>query len=117
MGLGAVQHHVAYRIALVDEYVEIGQRAYHCACQGSLPHRSVPAHDCGTDRCPQGRLCNGIQTTSPYTLATLRPLRPVRRINRLGRIMTPSLHRDPRVNSPKLLRITLVQESGGQRPV
>ncbi len=40
----AVQRHVADRIAVVDERVEIGQRAAHAAPQRRLPDRGAPPH-------------------------------------------------------------------------
>ena len=49
MALGPVQRHVADRVAMVDEGIEVGQGAAKAAPQRGLPGGGAAAHDGDAD--------------------------------------------------------------------
>jgi hypothetical protein len=70
--LGAVQHHVADRVAVVDQHVQIGQRAGHRAPQRGLPGRRAAAHrghaDGGAERDLRERIHGGAFLAGTYSV-------------------------------------------------
>jgi hypothetical protein len=44
MAFASVQHHVEDGVALVDQHIQVGQRARHGAPKRGLPHRRAAAH-------------------------------------------------------------------------
>lgn len=103
--LGTVQHHVADRVAVVDEHVEIGQRAGHRAPQRRLPHRRAAAHRGHADGGTQGDLrerVHGVHRPAP------RAARPPAPKNRHAFAGTPSNEWKPAVDLK--LPITIISE-------
>ncbi len=60
VGIGTVQDHVGDRVAMVDEGVQIGQRARHGAPQRGFPGGGAPAHGGQGDGGAEGDLGQGI---------------------------------------------------------
>jgi hypothetical protein len=58
------QHHVADRVAMINQHIEIGRRAGHRSPQGRLPQLCAPAHRGHTDGGTQWNLQKGIHASS-----------------------------------------------------
>ena len=60
VALGPVERHVADRVAVVDQHVEVRQRAAEAAPEGRLPDAGASAHDRDADGRAECNLCHRI---------------------------------------------------------